>query len=134
MPIIRLHRSRDQPLHVHDALNFLVQAVELEHRSRPGRIVTRSMAYIVAFHGRANPHMIDMRGIPQRLVKYVAEAKHQKVTTGKGEGEITSGTFSPTLGGLADRTRMKSPVRCVMAVRKRLPKLWPSRPEPFSKR
>ena len=42
-------------------------------------------------------------GVKQRLVGLVYEGKgvlrgHQKVLTAQGEGEITSGSFSPTLG------------------------------------
>lgn len=42
-------------------------------------------------------------GVPVRMVGLVLEGKgvlraHQKVITEQGEGEITSGSFSPTLG------------------------------------
>lgn len=57
-----------------------------------------------AFVGRAALEQQKTAGHPQ-LVGLVLEGKggvlrpHQKVIAGTGEGEITSGTFSPTLGG-----------------------------------
>jgi len=56
------------------------------------------------FVGRATLEKQKSEGIPQKLVGLVMEEKgvlrnHQKVfVDGVGEGEITSGSFSPTLG------------------------------------
>lgn len=55
------------------------------------------------FIGRAALEQQKAAGVPRKLVGLVMEARgvlrgHQKVVTDAGEGEITSGTFSPTLG------------------------------------
>jgi aminomethyltransferase len=54
------------------------------------------------FLGRGALEPIARQGSPRKLVGLVLEERgvlraHQKVLTGAGDGEITSGTFSPTL-------------------------------------
>jgi len=55
------------------------------------------------FIGRAPLEQQRAEGIERRLVGLVLEGQgvlrgHQKITTDHGQGEVTSGTFSPTLG------------------------------------
>jgi aminomethyltransferase len=55
------------------------------------------------FIGRAALEAQQAAGVPRKLVGLVLQGKgvlrnHQRVVTAAGEGEITSGSFSPTLG------------------------------------
>ncbi|SMN01430.1 Aminomethyltransferase (glycine cleavage system T protein) [uncultured Candidatus Thioglobus sp.] len=56
-----------------------------------------------AFVGRQALQTLQQKGADKTIVGLVLEGKgvirnHQKVTTNIGEGEVTSGTFSPTMG------------------------------------
>ncbi|MGA7799834.1 MAG: glycine cleavage T C-terminal barrel domain-containing protein, partial [Gammaproteobacteria bacterium] len=56
-----------------------------------------------AFVGRPVLDAQRVGGVERKLVGLVLEGKgvlrnHQKVVTGRGDGEVTSGSFSPTLG------------------------------------
>ncbi len=56
-----------------------------------------------AFIGRDALEALKERGVEKTIVGLVLEGKgvirdHQKVITSLGEGEVTSGTFSPTMG------------------------------------
>ncbi|MBW5290679.1 MAG: Aminomethyltransferase (glycine cleavage system T protein) [Candidatus Ruthia sp. Asou_11_S2] len=56
-----------------------------------------------AFIGRDALETLKERGVEKTIVGVVLEGKgvirdHQKVITSLGEGEVTSGTFSPTMG------------------------------------
>ena len=80
------------------------------------------------FIGRAVLDAQRAAGAPSKLVALVLEGKgvlrnHQKVVTGAGEGEITSGSFSPTLGrsiALARIPASASGERCEVDIRGRL--------------
>jgi aminomethyltransferase len=56
-----------------------------------------------AFVGREALKNLKQKGADKTIVGLVLEGKgvirdHQKITTNMGEGEVTSGTFSPTMG------------------------------------
>ncbi len=79
------------------------------------------------FIGRAVLDQQRAAGAPRRLVALLLEGKgvlrgHQKVFTAAGEGEITSGSFSPTLGrsiALARIPAAASGDRCEVDIRGR---------------
>ncbi len=81
-----------------------------------------------AFIGRGVLDAQRAAGAPTKLVALLLEGKgvlrnHQKVTTAAGDGEITSGSFSPTLGrsiALARIPAAASGVRCEVDIRARL--------------
>jgi aminomethyltransferase len=81
--------GNDMDERTHPFESGLAWTVAMEPRSR-------------AFIGRAALEDIAGRGSPRKLVGLLLEDRgvlrsHQKVSAAAGEGEITSGTFSPTL-------------------------------------
>ena len=82
------------------------------------------------FIGRAALEKQRAAGVPAKLVALVLEGKgvlrnHQTVMTAAGAGEITSGSFSPTLGRSIARARIPAAAtgeRCEVEIR--------GRPEP----
>lgn len=90
-----------------------------------------SLAWTVAFEpedrefiGKAALLAQHKAGIPQQLTGLILEDKgvlrsHQPVHTAQGTGEITSGTFSPTLGRSIALTRIPAgdPGTCTVEIR-----------------
>ena len=80
------------------------------------------------FIGRGALEKQRAAGAPSKLVALVLEGKgvlrnHQKVVTPEGEGEITSGSFSPTLGRSIALARIPAAAggeRCEVDIRGRL--------------
>ncbi|MFP5505458.1 MAG: glycine cleavage system aminomethyltransferase GcvT [Gammaproteobacteria bacterium] len=80
------------------------------------------------FIGRAALEQQRAAGAPSKLVALVLEGKgvlrnHQRVVTAAGEGEITSGSFSPTLGRSIALARIPAAAggeRCEVDIRGRL--------------
>lgn len=79
------------------------------------------------FIGRAALEAQKQAGVSEKLVGLVLEGRgvlrdHQKVVTAEGEGEITSGTFSPTLGKAIALARVPSDASgsCEVEMRGRL--------------
>ncbi len=78
------------------------------------------------FIGRAALQRQRDEGVPRRLVGLVLEQRgvmrsHQRVSDGALEGEITSGSFSPVLGGSIALARVPADFgeRCHVAIRDR---------------